>query len=401
VRTGTAPSRGYVISVVVREVVLWLGAVVGVLCLVVAAAAVFFGVTPLVFRSGSMSPSIPTGALALARTTPAGDLSVGDVVSVIRADGERVTHRLVSKKPASGGRWSLVVKGDANSEPDPLPVVTSAADRVFWSTPTLGFVLQDVSKPQFVFPAGALFGMLAVIGFRPPLDRRLLRDPDDAAVGDERTRDDHDHGGGGGGGGGSGDPDAGGRDDVSPRDGADHRDPGRHVREDVPALSAGEVGAVYATRRSEAHSRLRGPAALGVATALAVTGATLGLHTTPTLAAFNDTGSASGTFEASQVPAPDTFTCTVVSLNQIQFNWTMPTTTWTPTSFTLTNVTNATSTQITPGSSRTITVSPPLVSVGGLTKFVFTIQSNLGSASSVAAQTRTVTAVLTLLPTCA
>lgn len=394
-RTGTAPSRGYVISVVVREVVLWLGAVVGVLCLVVAAAAVFFGVTPLVFRSGSMSPSIPTGALALARTTPADDLSVGDVVSVIRADGERVTHRLVSKKPASDGRWSLVVKGDANSEPDPLPVVTSAADRVFWSTPTLGFVLQDVSKPQFVFPAGALFGMLAVIGFRPPLDRRLLRDPDDAAVDDERTTDDHDGDGSGGG------PDTGDSDDVPPRDGADHRDPGRHVREDAPALSAGEVGAVYATRRSEAHSRLRGPAALGVATVLAVTGATLGLHTTPTLAAFNDTGSASGTFQASQVPAPDTFTCTVISLNQIQFNWTMPTTTWTPDSFTLTNVTNATSTPIASGSARTITVNPPLVSVGGLTKFVFTIQANLGSVSSVATQTRTVTAVLTLLPTCA
>jgi hypothetical protein len=41
-----------------------------------------FGVTPLVFTSGSMSPSIETGALGFARTVDADDHAVGDDVSV-------------------------------------------------------------------------------------------------------------------------------------------------------------------------------------------------------------------------------------------------------------------------------------------------------------------------------
>lgn len=180
--TPPQPSRGYRTAVAVREVVLWIGSGVGVLCLMLAAAALFFGITPLVFRSGSMSPDIPTGALALARSTPAGALRPGDVVSVIRADGERVTHRLVSATPADGDRFRLVVKGDANAEADPEPVVTGRVDRVFWSTPRLGFVFQAASRPQVLLPVGALFGVLAVVGFRPPLDKRLLRDPAELAA---------------------------------------------------------------------------------------------------------------------------------------------------------------------------------------------------------------------------
>lgn len=173
------PSRGFRAAVAVREVLLWAGSVIGVLCLAMAAAAILFGVTPLVFRSGSMSPQIPTGSLALSKTVPAADLHPGDVVSVLRADGERVTHRLVSKTAEPGGAYSLVIKGDANAEADPVPIVTTTVDRVFWSVPRVGYVLAEVSKPQVVFPVGALFGMLAVIGFRPPLDKRLLRDPDE------------------------------------------------------------------------------------------------------------------------------------------------------------------------------------------------------------------------------
>ncbi|ROQ36743.1 signal peptidase I [Frondihabitans sp. PhB188] len=179
-------SRGFRAAVAIREVILWIGSVIGVLCLLVAAAALLFGVTPLVFRTGSMSPQIPTGALALSKTVPAAELQPGDVVSVIRGDGERVTHRLVSKAERPDGAWSLVIKGDANAEADPDPIVTRSADRVFWSTPGLGFVLSAVSKPQVVFPVGALFGMLAVIGFRPPLDKRLLRDPEELESRDDK-----------------------------------------------------------------------------------------------------------------------------------------------------------------------------------------------------------------------
>ena len=50
-----------------REVLLTSGAVIGALCILLPLGALVFGVTPLVFRSGSMSPAIETGALGLAR----------------------------------------------------------------------------------------------------------------------------------------------------------------------------------------------------------------------------------------------------------------------------------------------------------------------------------------------
>ncbi|MBF4579002.1 signal peptidase I [Frigoribacterium sp. VKM Ac-2530] len=151
-----------------REVVLWAGALTGVVCLTAAALAVFAGVTPLIFRSGSMSPDIPTGALALARTVPAAEVAVGDVVSVPRADGVRVTHRVVETDDAGGASRSLVLKGDANPVTDPDPVVVAEADRVFWSTPRLGEWVDQALAPGWVFVVGTLFGMLAMIGFRRP-----------------------------------------------------------------------------------------------------------------------------------------------------------------------------------------------------------------------------------------
>jgi signal peptidase I len=164
-----------------REFVLWAGAVIGVVCLTAAALAVFAGVTPLIFRSGSMSPGIPTGALALAQTVPAAEVAVGDVVSVPRADGVRVTHRVVEADDAGGDSRSLVLKGDANPVTDPEPVVVATADRVFWSAPRLGEWVDEALRPGWVFVVGTLFGMLAMIGFRRPRAEDLAATAHDPA----------------------------------------------------------------------------------------------------------------------------------------------------------------------------------------------------------------------------
>ncbi|BDZ51664.1 hypothetical protein GCM10025867_39050 [Frondihabitans sucicola] len=144
--------------------------------------------------------------------------------------------------------------------------------------------------------------------------------------------------------------------------------------------------------------RARG-GALGLVALLLVAESATGLHTTGTLAAFTDPGGATGTFTAGSVPPPDTFTCSIVN-GQIRFAWTVPASTWAPTSFVITNTSNGTTTAIPSGATRTVDVAPPLVSLGGLTTFVYTIRSNLGSTSTTAKQTRTVTALLGMLPTC-
>ncbi|MCW2750339.1 MAG: signal peptidase, partial [Aeromicrobium sp.] len=51
-----------------REAFLTLGAVLGVVCIVVTAIGFAFGVKPLIFRSGSMSPAIHTGDMSISRT---------------------------------------------------------------------------------------------------------------------------------------------------------------------------------------------------------------------------------------------------------------------------------------------------------------------------------------------
>lgn len=149
-----------------RELALNAGAVAGVICLVAACASLLFGITPLVFRSGSMSPDIPTGSLALARTADASDLRVGDVVSVDNQAGTRITHRVVATEPA-GDQVVLTLKGDANPAADPVTYTVSEADRVLGSVPVLGYVAAWLSSKTAIFLGGIVAGALLMLAFGP------------------------------------------------------------------------------------------------------------------------------------------------------------------------------------------------------------------------------------------
>jgi signal peptidase I len=113
-------------------------AVLGTSCLLAALAMAVLDVRVLAFRSGSMSPTISTGALALAREVPADQLRVGDVVSVLNSSEIRVTHRIAAIE-MRGREASLELRGDANQVSDPAPYQVSSADRVFFSVPRLGY----------------------------------------------------------------------------------------------------------------------------------------------------------------------------------------------------------------------------------------------------------------------
>ncbi len=141
---------------------------------VLGAAGWASGMKPLVFTSGSMSPTITTGSLALARTVDPADLGVGDVASIARGDGERVTHRVVATAPR-GSETALVLRGDANSTNDPEPYVVSEAQHVLVSVPGVGRVvahLDGVAGIVLVSVAG--IGLLAML--RRP-GRRAHRRP--------------------------------------------------------------------------------------------------------------------------------------------------------------------------------------------------------------------------------
>ncbi|WP_235737297.1 signal peptidase I [Nocardioides alcanivorans] len=148
-----------------REVALTSGAVLGVLCAIVALASPLLGAHLLVFKSGSMGPDMDTGALAVSHTVDASEVAVGDVVSVVDSDGRRITHR-VTDVTADGNQVLLTLQGDANAQPDSEPYPVTEVDRVVWHVNQWGHVVDALSSPYAVFIAGAGAAGLLVLTFR-------------------------------------------------------------------------------------------------------------------------------------------------------------------------------------------------------------------------------------------
>jgi signal peptidase I len=146
------------------DLLLTIGAIAGVLCVLVAIAAFAFQVHLVVFRTGSMSPAIETGALALSRTVPASELAVGDVVTVRSATGQRITHR-IQRVTQVGDGAQLVLRGDANRVDDAQPYDVTEADRVIASVPQAGYVVAWLSGPIGIFGGGLLVGLTLLIAF--------------------------------------------------------------------------------------------------------------------------------------------------------------------------------------------------------------------------------------------
>ncbi|WP_313407756.1 signal peptidase I [Aeromicrobium sp.] len=146
--------------------VLWVTAVLGAASLLLGLATVVAGVQPLIFRSSSMGPEIPAGALGLAKTVDATEVEVGDVISVDGANGIRVTHRVVEVGEAAGSEVSFTLKGDANAAPDAHAYVASEVDRVFLDIPYLGYVANWMASPWALFVAGIAVAFLAAALFR-------------------------------------------------------------------------------------------------------------------------------------------------------------------------------------------------------------------------------------------
>ncbi|MFO6453831.1 MULTISPECIES: signal peptidase I [unclassified Aeromicrobium] len=252
-----------------REAILWIGAGLGTLCLAWTAAMLAFGLTPLVFTSGSMSPAIEAGDLAFATTVPADELAEGDIVSVIDDRGVRITHRVTQIDPQDDGGAVLQLKGDANASPDEQAYNVDEVERVGFSVPKAGYVVNAVNSPFGMFVIGLLVAGILVIAFR---------------------RD-----GGGG-------PDA-----SAEAEGDDS----------APDADAG------ASPESGVGQRVRRVVGVGAGAGAMLVASGLGLQ--PTMAAFGDSPTmVSGALGAASVQAPATFTCTNVGSSGASVNLTFP-----------------------------------------------------------------------------
>ena len=94
-------------------------------------------------RSGSMTPTLPVGALVVAERTAADQLEPGDVIVFERPDQRKtmVVHRIESVEETPAGR-AFVTRGDANSTPDGWQVpATGKGWRAVYSMSRAGFAV--------------------------------------------------------------------------------------------------------------------------------------------------------------------------------------------------------------------------------------------------------------------
>jgi len=156
---------------VIKDGVLTLAGLAGLLSLLWLAAGALFGLSLIIFQTGSMSPTMPIGTAAIVRPIPAADIAVGDVVTIRREGAPLpVTHRVVSVEvdpQVEGGRL-VVMRGDANDVDDQFPYRVTTAELVVFSVPGAGRVLLALRTPLFVGGATLLVTLLVLWAFWPP-----------------------------------------------------------------------------------------------------------------------------------------------------------------------------------------------------------------------------------------
>ncbi|NYD68727.1 signal peptidase I [Agromyces atrinae] len=141
-----SPRRG---RVDVRDVIVTIVGSLGIIAVVWFAVSAALSLSIVVFVTGSMAPTMPTGTAAIVQTVAASELAVGDVVTVTRPDtGTQVTHRIVAIDPAaSSDERALTLRGDDNVNPDRDRYVVSETGRVVATLPGAGAIALALRSP--------------------------------------------------------------------------------------------------------------------------------------------------------------------------------------------------------------------------------------------------------------
>ncbi len=158
------------------------------------------GATLITFRTGSMSPTMPQGAVAVSLPVTAAEIVVGDVVTVRRDAQELpVTHRVVEVRAADQAQTEgipadareLILKGDDNENVDLEPYIVKDARRVLFAVPGVGAALMVVQSPVGMGTLTILAGFLAAWAFWPRrADEDDALDSSDAEASDIAVSDD-------------------------------------------------------------------------------------------------------------------------------------------------------------------------------------------------------------------
>ena len=97
-----------------------------------------FGVQPSLIASGSMSPTMLVGDVAITRQVPPEEVAVGDVIRF--RDGSFSTiHRVVEIQDEAGG-ITFITRGDTNDRNDPPVPARDLEGKVILTVPKIGWV---------------------------------------------------------------------------------------------------------------------------------------------------------------------------------------------------------------------------------------------------------------------
>ncbi|MCK8614996.1 signal peptidase I [Gordonia sp. C13] len=138
-------------------------AVFGVVCIALTVLAFVGNYTIIMFKTGSMDPTIPQGSIAVVHEIPASEVKVGDIITVDRGVGLKpITHRAIAVERLGGGEVQIEMQGDANPNPDPVPYRVSTVRKVVWHAPGLAKQIVWLSNP-YVLGAITLGAALLVL----------------------------------------------------------------------------------------------------------------------------------------------------------------------------------------------------------------------------------------------
>ncbi|QTG79532.1 signal peptidase I [Arthrobacter crystallopoietes] len=156
----------------------------GMACIVLVALAYAFNITLIMFKTGSMGPTIPAGSVAVVKEIPASEISVGDIVTVDREAMLPVTHRVtsISHGPAAEQRI-ITMKGDANDAEDPAPYTVANVRLTMAHVPELAKIVVWFGNPYILGGLTSGAAILVTWAFWPRDHENTDGDEDDGGTG--------------------------------------------------------------------------------------------------------------------------------------------------------------------------------------------------------------------------
>ncbi|WP_245599694.1 signal peptidase I [Nakamurella lactea] len=165
--SGAGTSRSGRVAAAAGNLLLTLAAIGGAICILAVLAAWIFKITLIMFSTGSMSPTIPAGSVAVVRQIPAAEVNIGDVVTVDRPGRLPVTHRVRAVEPGQGAARILTLRGDANAADDAETYPVTSVRLVQFSIPGVAGVIVALSNPFVLGGITILLAGLVLWAFWP------------------------------------------------------------------------------------------------------------------------------------------------------------------------------------------------------------------------------------------